>query len=342
MQVIIIPGTTGSKLEENNETVWPKLFVNKEIHNFYHKLKDLNNVNIQATKIIHQTYGKIVNTLKKKYGEQVETFYYDWRQNNLCHVKKLQSMICERNADEVIIVAHSMGGIIAKLFLNTCADKLVRNKVKKLITLGTPWLGSAEAYNALKFGKETPYVISSEKSKEINCYFPSVYQLLPRREYITKLLKENIGFYVKENVPQSWENTYNYYCELLKSNGHGKKVLDEYYNALRSPLSIEHHEIIGYNKPTFLSIIENLGEETQGYIASGDGTVTLLSAVSRAASKQYFIECEHEGLVKREEVLQLLISIIDNNITDEIYSEKILTYKQVENISFEMAIKKYC
>lgn len=43
----------------------------------------------------------------------------------------------------ILIIAHSMGGLVARYALNICED--LRNKTKKLITLGTPHFGSPGA-----------------------------------------------------------------------------------------------------------------------------------------------------------------------------------------------------
>lgn len=342
-QVILIPGIMGSSLSDRFVTAWPQLLWDKPIRSFYNRLKDLENINIQTNGIINKAYGKIKKTLEDN-CECVDIFDYDWRKNNLSQVSRLQNLIHRRNADEVIIVAHSMGGIIAKLFLNTCNDETIKNKVTKLITFATPWLGSADAYKALKFGKEIFPVITKKQSKEIVPYFPSIYQLLPREEYISRCANEDLGFYIKDNVPQTWANTYNYYCELLELNNHEKNyILDEYYNILNNSLDVDrikHYEIIGYNKPTFLSMIENFAQDTHGHIVSGDKTVPLLSAMSET-DKKFFVESEHENIVKNEDALKLLVNILnDPDGWERYYNNKVLTYEQVKEIKFDCKIVK--
>ncbi|MFP3471478.1 hypothetical protein R0J90_15665, partial [Micrococcus sp. SIMBA_144] len=90
---------------------------------------------------------------------------------------------------EVILVAHSMGGIVAKLFLNQIQDSPLIEKISKLITLGTPWNGAMDSYKTLKYGKFIPekkfrgQILNDKSSKEISSYFPSIYQLLPSYKY---------------------------------------------------------------------------------------------------------------------------------------------------------------
>ena len=67
----------------------------------------------------NDTFTKLVNGLKLSYGldYSVSFFPYDWRKTNT-EARLLYEYINNEKYDEVIIVAHSMGGIVSALSIN--------------------------------------------------------------------------------------------------------------------------------------------------------------------------------------------------------------------------------
>ena len=181
-QIIIIPGIMGTVLKQGNLTIWPGRSYHSDI---YYRLID--GTKIEEGSLEKHYYKKLENYLKD-IADTVTPFPYDWRQNNLDQITLLENYLDEK-ADEIILVAHSMGGLIAKAFLNYFAanNPVVIEKVKKLITLGTPWKGSPFAYRTLKYGIDVfdklPIVITKTISKKIAPKFESLYQLLPTQSY---------------------------------------------------------------------------------------------------------------------------------------------------------------
>ncbi len=154
-----------------------------------------------------EIYGSLENTLENiafyRYTEPGEpltlperryyTLPYDWRYDNIHAVRALDSLIDQIRKDyndpnlKVDIIAHSMGGLIARYYMRYgTQDVLDSNefpvtkagakKVRRLIQLGTPNLGSVSSLHSLiegtkvGFGRVPPEVIAT---------FPSLYQLLP-------------------------------------------------------------------------------------------------------------------------------------------------------------------
>jgi pimeloyl-ACP methyl ester carboxylesterase len=140
-------------------------------------------------------YGKLARRLKERFtltpatnnavGNLVE-FPYDWRLSNQFNAQRLADRINPileqwRNATsnpnaKLIFICHSMGGLIARYFLEVLNG---RELTSKLITIGTPYQGSINALEALVNGlslKLGPVGISVDKLLR---RFPSVYQLLP-------------------------------------------------------------------------------------------------------------------------------------------------------------------
>jgi pimeloyl-ACP methyl ester carboxylesterase len=127
-------------------------------------------------------------------------FPYDWRRSIPENAAKLDEFVqavlryarreagCAHNV-KVDIVAHSMGGILARYFVAyggadaPCASASPcfagAKDVEHLVMVGTPNAGSLEALRKLKIGlPRTP--LTPSYSAQILATFPSMYQLLPR------------------------------------------------------------------------------------------------------------------------------------------------------------------
>jgi hypothetical protein len=135
-------------------------------------------------------------------------FGYDWRQDNVVNARRLMDFMREkrafvqgeyarrfgvRDADvKFDIVAHSMGGIVARYaMLYGGADLPADGSLPRLtfegarymarvIQIGTPNGGSIDAFRALVDGRDFGAPIVPFYSPAILGTFPSLYQLLPR------------------------------------------------------------------------------------------------------------------------------------------------------------------
>jgi len=92
------------------------------------------------------TYDSLVEALQNA-GLQVFPAPYDWRQENQVTAATtlagiIQSAKQQTGSDTVDIVAHSMGGLVVRSYI----EQLNKSDVRKFIMLGTPNRGSAEAY----------------------------------------------------------------------------------------------------------------------------------------------------------------------------------------------------
>ena len=64
----------------------------------------------------------------------------------------MNNLIDKNNYEEVILVCHSMGGIVGALYMAKCKLDNKDSRVDKFITLGTPYLGSPKALYTLETG----------------------------------------------------------------------------------------------------------------------------------------------------------------------------------------------
>jgi pimeloyl-ACP methyl ester carboxylesterase len=134
-------------------------------------------------------YSKVADTIRAVFdvedGRNFFEFPYDWRRDNRIAARRL-AVQCESwlknwrdrsgNRDaRLILVAHSMGGLVARYFLE-CLEgwKLTR----ALMTFGTPFRGSLNALNTLSNGMKMGPLDLIDLSVAART-FTAIYQLLP-------------------------------------------------------------------------------------------------------------------------------------------------------------------
>jgi pimeloyl-ACP methyl ester carboxylesterase len=128
-------------------------------------------------------------------------FAYDWRQNNAVggltegsadDLRQLLSAIhaaYEGTAYEIFLVGHSMGGLVARAYLENVASQgdLWYRNIAGLITLGTPHLGAPLAVDAIT-GKLAKFFLPyATLIHDFTKGSSSVYELLPPplKQFIT-------------------------------------------------------------------------------------------------------------------------------------------------------------
>ncbi len=115
-------------------------------------------------------------------------FPYDWRRDNRVSARLLQRLINDKlpqwressgySDAKVILLAHSMGGLVARHYLEVLEGW---KDCKALITFGTPYLGSVKILDYLANGyKKIPFLDLTEVVRS----FTSAYQLLPIYEML--------------------------------------------------------------------------------------------------------------------------------------------------------------
>ena len=228
--VILIHGAFGSRLsdKDTNEEHWPGslwrlLFSDYEDIVLPIDAETLNpsTSNLVATDVTDKVvgkdyYGAIMQTLEQVGGyargvpgEKQEPskrhyylFVYDWREDNVQTVRKLDALIEQIRKDyespdlKVDIVAHSMGGLITRYYLRYGPEDVLNDnnflvnghgfqRINKVILLGTPNLGSVSALLEVLQGLK---VGLNRIPSHVMLTWPSTYQLFPhpiRRSMIT-------------------------------------------------------------------------------------------------------------------------------------------------------------
>lgn len=340
-QILFIPGIKGSELHEGSNKRWfPKnvedLNVLKCIDRELDAKSLLTKVNIfQIPFLNFHLYTKIINEFPQ---DQLSLFPYDWRQSITVHIPLVVERIIqlyEISEESIIIVAHSMGGILAKLAILELASRGMHELVTKFITIGTPWLGAPDAYKVLDYGDTGLFsefesilqVFNDKLTREVAQCCPSTYQLLPSEEYFKK---DNGEFLVTQHIRKV---DYSYIKEktrlFFSNNGTGSEVdiwaeyIEPIHNAMLQPLpsNIKHDCLVGYNYPTLYKIAEKgpdeafLGFSYKPLFKNGDKVVPLISAIPPHAEESnvdvYFVKGKHRNLCNKTDVIDFINWSID-------------------------------
>jgi len=309
--------------------------------------------------LIFHTYDNFYNAfVKDGYVPELDlfTFPYEWRDSNIENAELLASKIEEikeiANWPKVDIVAHSMGGILSREYIES---DYYQEDVDQLITLGTPHLGAPKSYLSYESGNFslgytnilTRYVFKQEAEEggydNLFDYIhgrpiDSIQELLPVYDYIFDKDTEMTRTY-PDNYPQ------NEFLENLNSLEMTEKLRKVEFSKIVGSVGGSESTLSGFNV-----INEDFGEYWEhGYPQGievyplskngvifdyGDETVPLISAKSEDIFSDYLIELEssHGGLSTdaQKDVLELLTgerpveevrnSLVENILIVSVYS----------------------
>ena len=222
--IIIVPGIMGTKLKLNSANnafpagtqIWPPLEQGQAFNSVEEYASALGKLNSLACNddgssafdIVvdsadsygsFEYYKNLYLMLNNTYGanRDVLFFGYDWRMPNSVSGALLAEKV---NAyDEVFIIAHSMGGLVASHML--CNEE-AKGKISKFISLGTPFLGSIDTVLLLLRGEhemlneildEVPDIIKGAVAsilgvilQKLAVNIPAVYELLPTQQFFSQ------------------------------------------------------------------------------------------------------------------------------------------------------------
>jgi pimeloyl-ACP methyl ester carboxylesterase len=254
---------------------------------------------------------------KTQVGADLFVFPYDWRNSNWTSARDLYEYVqCIKSIRgnpanfKVDVIAHSMGGLVARRYILNFPGN---HYVDRMVTLGTPWLGAPKFLNTLEFGGDfwdpTSAVILPPTIKELAPYIKGAHELIPSRAYVDDLIQtwnhplwedgwNDFDFDVTRSTPASEYNfnrlkaTMNY----RYANRPGDAA-DSFHSQIgqddwRGDTSgVSYYNFVGYGKNTIVSLIAKkdwLGQKyfDQVKLPDGDGTVPLVSAL-RNGTKDY-------------------------------------------------------
>lgn len=244
--IVLLPGITGSVLQKDGKDLWAlsnqaaqNFF--KSIGNSIQLLKlegddytidDLED-GVIATSVVQDAhlvpglvkvdgYTAISRRIQDEFdvipGKNYFEFAYDWRRDNRFSARKLEQFINLKLTDwrndsngyenaKVILIAHSMGGLVARYYLEVLGGW---QSCKALFSFGTPYRGSINALGFLANGFQGGYTQKIidwlVRPTEVMRSLTSLYQLLP----IYPILKVGDNDYQRvaetDNIPNLIKN----------------------------------------------------------------------------------------------------------------------------------------
>lgn len=320
LPVIIVPGIMGSKiydLFDSKNPLWlppNKLDIPGNIS--YLKLKEDGNTDeypaLFVGEIIDECYGQeVYGKILHLNSFDIHQFPYDWRKDNKKSAHKLgdivDSIIDNCKVTKVNIVAHSMGGLVTRVYITNTDNA---DKINKIVMIGTPNLGSPQAYMVLRWGDQFDIPFFNKEVdkiiKGLTENMLSVYQLLPSQNYF------NDWYYVggRSISPKA-----------ALSN---KSLFDEaqifHAEIDKNPITVPTYIIAGHGLPT-IGTISNNGSWYNFLPTSGDKTVPWESAIGVPSGSNIKVFAadgiNHQELVKNADILFFISDILMNkkNIT---------------------------
>lgn len=146
---------------------------------------------IEVGLVLDQLNGKDFNAdfvaRLRQAGHVVRTFAYDWRYDvdtNITALDAAVKALHRPDASQVVLVGHSMGGLVARLYVSDAARA---RHVRAVVSIGTPYLGSPVIAGRLLKGEvghpQLDGLLSNDLGRRLGRSWPAAMVLLPSRHY---------------------------------------------------------------------------------------------------------------------------------------------------------------
>jgi pimeloyl-ACP methyl ester carboxylesterase len=232
----------GTNLEPGLPLGWPGSKNYENVPEWLEKKLDLPS--------LFNYYGPIADYFNQK-NDQYRLYYfsYDWRAPNKVNAERLKdrinSILTTVQTDKINIIAHSNGGLIAKKYILDTQGQ----KVKKFISVGTPYFGAPLALQMIDEGFYHNDFIELVK-QDIIVDTPVVYDLLPSGNYFKTNGNASYLYDEKEKRAMTFEEAKafvndNYNKELYQG---GLEFQEDMYESVDQ--YVDFYRIIGDGRST--------------------------------------------------------------------------------------------
>jgi Lecithin:cholesterol acyltransferase len=286
----------------------------------------------KTTRMITDNFDVITGNIYTDPDDKAANFYhfpYDWRRDNRASARILKRLLDKRlkcwrafsGAEDakVILLAHSMGGLISRYYLEVLEGW---QDSRALFTFGTPYRGSVRAVDFLANGYKKLFLDLTEVMRSLT----SVYQLLPVYEMVKvgDEYKRVAEAGILPNIVQERaQDALAFHREIEAAVKIHLK--NETYRS-----SLMTIPIVGIQQPTFQSAVFANGKLTVGEdlpkilhnrldLCDGDGTVPQVSAIpielSNSFNNSYIAEC-HASLQNQSQILADLLNRLETSQFD--------------------------
>lgn len=325
--IVILPGIIGSSLKNyrTNQDVWLNVFnysqmaLNEDGTGKYPDVDSVDHDHFGAG----DTYKSLYNGLNTAFGSNftVIFFDYDWRMDISSAATKLENELA--NYSEVVLVAHSMGGLVASKFLDNKTAN--RSKTLALITLSTPYVGSAKCINVMETGELLSFLnigLFENTVKDVCKNSYAAYEILPTSKYYSTTSQYPIS--VNGTNYTTSDTQLKKTAWGKKSNGTVKPMFATATSFHSSLYSGSTHIINSSDVTTYtiavngestisrVNLASNYTISSLSYSNAGDGTVLYKSA-GLGTPDYLYTGVDHTSMVKSNTIItkvkQLITSV---------------------------------
>lgn len=300
--VYILPGIMGSKLGVTTRHV-PHLIWLHPVAIANGGLLDLSlstTDELSAAGVMLPGYLKLKLMLEIA-GFRPTFFPFDWRRDLLDLGQSLYQHIASRDERGVMLVAHSMGGLIARAALSFDRD----SRIERLVQLGTPNAGSFASVQALRAVYPTVRKIAAldrthsaeELARRVFLELPGLYQMLPSPDCGGVDLFD----------PNSWPQDDLQPNPMLLRGARERRA--------RMAAADERCTLIAGVAQETITSLRLLDDQFEYTITrNGDGTVPLACAQWPNA-RTWYVADTHGGMTNNDAVLNAVIDLLKSNTT---------------------------
>jgi pimeloyl-ACP methyl ester carboxylesterase len=298
--VIFVPGIMGTQLSLARERPQPDnlLWLDpSDVQQGHLAMLAIPGEALQAVGPVMYGYLPLKLALRAA-GHAVRSFVYDWRLNIIDSAADLTRQLAVEPARDISLVAHSMGGLLARIALRGTAG----TRVRRLVTLGTPHGGAFAPVQAVRgvyplvrrLAQIDPVNSPELLAREVFSSFHSLYQMLPR-----------------EGTPDLI-NTSGWPSTGPQPNA---TLLDRVRYLDLGPADPRITAIAGHGFLTTDNVAQVEGEFYYRYSFAGDGTVPTSRAVL-AGCKAWYCNVAHGELTRSPLVHAALAQLLSDGTPD--------------------------
>lgn len=294
--IYILPGIMGSKLSVSTnlgeDLIWfdPAGLANGQVMKLrYNPEAD----GVFASGVFWSAYGWLRLKLTLA-GYRVRFIAYDWRRPTHELGEIVYRQIAANAETDVTLVAHSMGGLLARHIAQLDA---AQRQISRIVTLGTPNGGS---YSPVQVFRNVHSMVAKLGVLDLRH---------SAEEIVQDVLREFPG--LVEMMPDpGLRPAENYFDYRNWPNAGTRPVAQVLVNALAARQRLpdaddRFHQIIGIGEKTIVSATAQGNGMNFRYSLDGDGTVPR-DLAELPGLPQTFVEASHGGLVKDRSVLSTL------------------------------------
>ncbi len=306
--VFILPGIMGSRLSVidggHSDEIWLSV-----LNLFRGRVTELaypsDTFRVTASGVFLFAYQRMRLRLIIK-GHDVQFLPFDWREDVATTADHLWPAI-EAVEKPVSLVCHSMGGLVARALAARDAD---RRLIRKVITLGTPNLGSYSPVMTLRGLNDNIHLLARLDSTGIGPKalvetlvnrFPGLLQMMPSPDARRDEQWFDAGFWPKKDslIPDA---------AILAAAGKAQADLP--------PPDDRFTQIVGLGRRTVHDVRIDKGQLFYNHNDDGDGTVPRTLAEMDGADRRFYIEGTHGQLCNLRAAIDACDAVLNGRVPD--------------------------